>query len=242
MWCPRCQTQVAGIASPREHSVLVCAKCQTRLDSSAETSHVKRPAAASAEPLPGLRLDTHRMQTTLGRIDRLVQRFEEPAHFDDLPELRSASRPRPEPALRDELPEVKPDNGFPWLASISLAGGVMLLVCGCFLIVWSVVTRRPELFNIGFPIAVVSLGCMALAACLFFQEASGRQAETQKWLADVQNQLGGIREIANNSRHSLGSIPELPSSPAPATNERLVQSEERLNQLRRRLNETRRLS
>lgn len=186
-----------------------------------------------------MRLDTHRMQVTLSRVDQLVQRFGESADFKEVAPRISAKRAAQPQALADQemLPEA--DDRFPLLASLSLAGGVMLLVCGCFLIVWSVVAKRPELFNIGFPIAVISLGCMALAACLFFQDASGKQAETQKWLADVQNQLGGIRDIANHSRHSLGSIPDLPEPSSSPTNDRLAESEERLNALRRRLNETR---
>ncbi|MFN3153582.1 hypothetical protein [Bremerella sp.] len=238
MWCPQCQTQVAGIASPREQSALVCAKCQTRLSADAKSTTASPQAMEASVPLPGMRLDTHRMQTTLSRVDQLVQRFGETADFQEvaqrIPAKRSQSQASPDPIGTPET-----DEGFPLLASLSLAGGVMLLVCGCFLVVWSVLAKRPELFNIGFPIAVISLACMALAACLFFQDASGKQAETQKWLADVQNQLGGIRDIANHSRHSLGSIPDLPEGATSSTNERLAESEERLSALRRRLNESR---
>lgn len=190
-------------------------------------------------PLPGLRLDTHRMQSTLSRVDQLVQRFGESADFKEVAQRIPAKRTSQTQPLPDPTVSPEAEDNFPLLASLSLAGGVMLLVCGCFLVVWSVVAKRPELFNIGFPIAVISLACMALAACLFFQDASGKQAETQKWLADVQNQLGGIRDIASHSRHSLGSIPDLPESTSSLTNDRLAESEERLNDLRRRLNETR---
>lgn len=190
-------------------------------------------------PLPGMRLDTHRMQATLSRVDQLVQRFGESADFKEIAQRIPAKRTSPAQTAADQPVAPDADESFPLLASLSLAGGVMLLVCGCFLVVWSVLAKRPELFNIGFPIAVISLACMALAACLFFQDASGKQAETQKWLADVQNQLGGIRDIANNSRHSLGSIPDLPDGATSSTNDRLAESEERLSALRRRLNETR---
>ncbi|MEW4562502.1 hypothetical protein AB1K70_08250 [Bremerella sp. JC770] len=239
MWCPQCQIQVAGIASSREQSVLVCAKCQTQLSTdSAATSQSPRKVEA-AVPLPGMRLDTHRMQTTLNRVDQLVQRFGETADFQEVSQRIPAKRSSAPQAPAEQPASPESEDSFPLLASLSLAGGVMLLVCGCFLVVWSVVAKRPELFNIGFPIAVISLACMALAACLFFQDASGKQAETQKWLADVQNQLGGIRDIAHNSRHTLGSIPELPDASTSSTNDRLAESEERLNALRRRLNESR---
>lgn len=179
------------------------------------------------------------MQATLSRIDRLVQRFGEPMEFEDKAPPTASRRHASQPA-EDNTPEpIQADNHFPWLATFSLAAGVMLLVCGCFLIVWSVVARRPDLFSVGFPISVISLACMALAACLYFQDASGKQAETQKWLADVQNQLGGIRQIAADSRHSLGSIPELPTHISSPANNSLAQSEERLKEIRRRLNETR---
>ncbi|PQO42852.1 hypothetical protein [Blastopirellula marina] len=239
MWCPNCQTQVAGIASAKEHATLVCAKCQTRLAADAEKSPRKTATTSASQPLPGLQLDSHRMQATLSRIDRLVQRFGEPAAFEETGHPTASRRPASQPA-EDRAPEpIQADNSFPWLATFSLAAGVMLLVCGCFLIVWSVVAQRPDLFSIGFPISVISLACMALAACLYFQDASGKQAETQKWLADVQNQLGGIRQIAADSRHSLGSIPELPTHIASPANNSLAQSEERLKEIRRRLNETR---
>ncbi|WDI42812.1 hypothetical protein [Bremerella sp. P1] len=239
MWCPQCQTQVAGIASPREQSALVCAKCQTRLSTDSKSTSDTRPSSEASVPLPGMRLDTHRMQATLSRVDQLVQRFGETADFQEVAQRIPAKRASQPQALPDPADSPDSDDSFPLLASLSLAGGVMLLVCGCFLVVWSVVAKRPELFNIGFPIAVISLACMALAACLFFQDASGKQAETQKWLADVQNQLGGIRDIANNSRHTLGSIPDLPESTSSPTNDRLAEAEERLNALRRRLNQSR---
>ncbi|MBA2115917.1 hypothetical protein [Bremerella alba] len=239
MWCPQCQTQVAGIASPREQSALVCAKCQTRLTAGTKTASDSPRRSESQVPLPGLRLDAHRMQATLSRVDQLVQRFGEPAEFQEVAQPIPAKRASQPQALPDPTVLPESEDRFPLLASLCLAGGVMLLVCGCFLVVWSVMAKRPELFNIGFPIAVISLACMALAACLFFQDASGKQAETQKWIADVQNQLGGIRDIASNSRYSLGSIPELPESAASSTNDRLAESEERLKALRRRLNESR---
>lgn len=239
MWCPQCQTQVAGIASTREQSALVCAKCQTRLAAESNPSSEISRSSEPPAPLPGLRLDTHRMQATLSRVDQLVQRFGETADFKEVGQRIPAKRSSQSQAIPDQATMPESDDSFPLLASLSLAGGVMLLVCGCFLVVWSVVAKRPELFNIGFPIAVISLACMALAACLFFQDASGKQAETQKWLADMQNQLGGIRDIANQSRHSLGSIPDLPDSAVTSTNHRLAESEERLNALRRRLNESR---
>lgn len=239
MWCPQCQTQVAGIASPRERSAMVCAKCQTRLSVEARVTSEAPRRLEPVAPLPGIRLDTHRMQVTLSRVDQLVQRFGEPADFKEVAQRIPAKRPNSPQVPTDPALIPEADDRFPLLASLSLAGGVMLLVCGCFLVVWSVVAKRPELFNIGFPIAVISLACMALAACLFFYDASGKQAETQKWLADVQNQLGGIRDIANHSRHSLGSIPDLPDPATSTTNDRLAESEERLNALRRRLNESR---
>lgn len=239
MWCPNCQTQVAGIASAQEHSALVCAKCQTQLTASSEASQAKSKATSSSQPLPGIRLDSHRMQATLSRIDRLVQRLGEPTDFEEPKQPQTSRRPAPQPEYDKPAEPLRTENSFPWLATFSLAAGVMLLVCGCFLIVWSVVARRPDLFSIGFPISVISLACMALAACLFFQDASGKQAETQKWLADVQNQLGGIRQIAADSRHSLGSIPELPTTISSPANNSLAQSEERLREIRRRLNETR---
>ena len=241
MWCPQCQTQVAGIASSREQSGLVCAKCQTRLEAGAESKPSRKAAYGTSQSvvLPGLRFDSSRMQATLSRVDNLVQRLGEPANFEEVGSKSSGNRTSAKPVSLEMLSDAKAENRFPWLAAISLAGGVTLLVCGCLLIVWSVVAKRPELFNLGFPISVISLACMALAACLFFQDASGKQAETQKWIADVQSQLGGIRDIAENSRHSLGSIPELPSSLASSSNDRLSKSEERLNALRRRLKDTR---
>lgn len=253
MWCPQCETQVAGIASAREQAALVCAKCQTRLAaaSTAKLPMSPEPVAPTA-PLPGLRLDTCRMQTTLSRIDRLVQRLGEPAEFAETlsgavlsgPSRNDAPRNRthaaPASASFDDIQQpVRPRGGFPWLATLCLSGGVMLLVCGCLLIVLSVLNHRPELFRIAFPITVIALACKALAACLYFYDASGRQAETQKWLADVQNQLGGIRQIARESRHSLGSIPELPTTPVPSASEKLAQTEQRLGSLRRRLNDAR---
>ncbi len=240
MWCPQCQTQVAGIASPSERTALVCAKCETRLSADVRPMADKPRSTEASVPLPGLRLDTHRMQATLSRVDQLVQRFGESADFKEVASRIAANRTPTATPIEDPITAAaETDDRFPLLASLSLAGGVMLLVCGCFLIVWSVIAKRPELFNIGFPIAVISLACMALAACLFFQDASGKQAETQKWLADVQNQLGGIREIANHNRHSLGSIPELPEPTSSPTSERLAEAEQRLETLRRRLNETR---
>ncbi|WP_147274409.1 hypothetical protein [Bremerella cremea] len=179
------------------------------------------------------------MQATLSRIERLVQRFGEPDLFEEEQPIGTASSSVSSSARENLAEPITPVTSFPWLATLSLAAGVMLLVCGCFLIVWSVIARRPDLFSIGFPISVISLACMALAACLFFQDASGKQAETQKWLADVQNQLGGIRQIAADSRHPLGSIPELPTSASSPANNSLAQSEERLKEIRRRLNESR---
>ena len=238
MWCHNCQTQAANIVSDKEQAGAVCAKCQTRLKPDSAKSPRKTATTSTLPPLPGLQLDTHRMQTTLTRIDRLVQRFGESDPYEETAPA-ATSRVPVSSRTENQAEPISTDTSFPWLATLSLAAGVMLLVCGCFLIAWSVIARRPDLFSIGFPISVISLACMALAACLFFQDASGKQAETQKWLADVQNQLGGIRQIAADSRHSLGTIPELPSSATSSANHSLAQSEERLKEIRRRLNESR---
>jgi len=239
MWCSHCRTQVAGIAGNGGAADWVCAKCQHELASADQSPLERSESAGLNDPGLGMRLDFFRMQATLDRVDRLVERlqsasmveFDPQAHFEE----ETTSHPSRSADVRQNG---KDEAGMPWLAMLSLSGGVMLLVCGGLLTAMSGLAGRPELFSIGFPLSVVALAMMALASCLYFQHHASNQARTQDHLNEVAKQLGGIQQVAQRSRHSLGSIPSLPVAPVE---DRLTEADHRLKMMRKSLQQAKNL-
>jgi len=233
MWCDQCETDVAGIASPKGDSLLVCGKCLTVIEPDQRHTQSKtfEQEPILDDPDLGMRLDLFRMQSTLDRVDRLVERLQNASEIENDATVYLAEQEK------RRLSEVEvPKAGFPFLATGLFAGGTTLLVCGSLLIGWGAYAMRPELVNLGFLIDIVAMSLMAASACFYFQHASQRQRSTQEWLGDVQAQLGELRQMSQESRRSLGSIPNAPILHA---SEQLVESERRLAQLRRRLSESR---
>jgi hypothetical protein len=74
--------------------------------------------------------------------------------------------------------------------------GVTALVCGGILLGWSAVDRRPELWSIGMPIAIVGQVALLLALILQLDRIWRNHRRTATKLDDVDRQIHDLRSAA----------------------------------------------
>lgn len=170
MWCPSCRQEVPGMASGIDGD-LVCVRCGHALTlpdtplTAAEPPEHTYPLTESDELLGDAWLarsapfDPFEFDVPLGRA-RHVLRLANPAqpidlhtaHLEPLPmALRSAGRPRePKPPVKLR----KPVTLISQIAWAAIALGVGAFVCGGILVGWSLFGSRPELWDLGLPIAL----------------------------------------------------------------------------------------
>jgi len=74
--------------------------------------------------------------------------------------------------------------------------GVMLLVCGGILLVWSMLAARPELWNIGLPVAVAGQVALVVGLVLQLDRLWHHNRHTAAKLDNVDEQLHDLRSAA----------------------------------------------
>lgn len=80
-----------------------------------------------------------------------------------------------------------------WLA---LALGITTLVCGGILLAWSALDKRPELWSIGLPIAIVGQVALLLALVLQLDRTWRNHHNTAAKLDDFEGQIDDLRSAA----------------------------------------------
>lgn len=170
MWCSSCQQDVPGIASPSD-GALCCPRCNREVEAAAlpdggarkERKHASCAASRTGAPLVDLwelEQDLGHIERTLylgGHSDRRAKRIyrREAVRYDvahaavpawHVPlkaEIQRRKRKRPEASRRGGVMAA-----VMWLA---FAAGTTALFCGGALLVWSVVSNRLDLWNMGLP-------------------------------------------------------------------------------------------
>lgn len=185
MWCSRCQQDVPAVATIGDSSVVCCARCGDALTDKRSPPYQEEAKAGSPgdDISPGIAEegDADTRTTTIGSSSTLPVDLDDWKLEDDLREAQRLVRLiqlqssddldwcdsvfGDDEDRDDDLPRRRGRRGRSpqkSRASGSLAGwalvglGLSGLVCGCALLVWSYVTGRGDLWNIGLPVALVS--------------------------------------------------------------------------------------
>ncbi len=166
MWCRNCQQDVPAVAAAGNSALICCARCGVDLhgrdDNSAEAAPpypVESPAplrladSGGASALDGF--DDWKLDDELREAQRLVNKIkaqsEPPENLASDEPSDASTGPRRAVAPRDTA-----GRGARLLAWARAGRGLAGLGGGCALLFWSIVSRRPELWTVGLPVALVS--------------------------------------------------------------------------------------
>ena len=175
MWCGNCQQDVPAVASGAEAASICCARCGDPFprpparDTASEAGPLSMVDFPQLEPPPATRsLLDWKLEDELREAERLVQLVR--SQSGETAKTCEASAP---PASSAAQPSRNTRAGLlTWLLSgLGLAG----LVCGCSLLIWSLISGREELWAWGLPTALVS---QVVLFCATLLRRDGKPAET----------------------------------------------------------------
>ncbi len=166
MWCAACQQDVPGVAVAANETTVCCAHCGRSLGRAAARSPRRSTADVPFEDLPDfVELADWELAETIEQAERLVHTI-----AADLGESKDRTRqPRARRDRADGVPrpnspvtsaavarseqELKRSTGqsAPWLV---LAMGLGVFVCGAALVAMSLVSNRPQLWQLGLPMVL----------------------------------------------------------------------------------------
>lgn len=195
MWCRTCQQDVPAVAASGDASQVCCARCGIVHQPRDAESKTSAPGdEVSAHLPPGGKLNHWQLDHELAEAQRLVQQIKNRAENNgsntDGQSVRG-SRIGSHQKINSETPTPSRSTGsaFSWLVTgVGLAG----LVCGCTLLVWSMVGDRAELWTVGLAIALVSQVVLLCGVLLRRDDAppAERQGESPAATTFVQVQSG----------------------------------------------------
>ncbi len=191
MWCGNCQLDVPAIASAGNSNQICCARCRQELGRDAQP-------AASATPDA---LEDWDLTEELHEIERLVGPFAElPEEMRTAPtqEPRSAQAVRSLPdaagITTDRLKTPRKSGLFSW---VLIGLGVMACAFGGGLIVWSLIADRPELWQLGLPVALLGQGGLLAGLVLQLDGLWQNSRQTATTLCELDAQLQELRQATN---------------------------------------------
>ena len=224
MWCKVCQQDAPGIRS-RDRGQLCCARCGTELPGSGQPA-AGAPSGVGADESPAERprYDSWETNERLRHIDRVLHcETTRPApphlaspqgsarridaaeesprgwHAGESLADRSANRV----GMSDRAGSVARRRASDWgdraLAMgvwLALSLGIMALVCGGILLAWSAIAKRPELWSIGLPIAIVGQVALLLSLILQLDRIWHNHRSTAAQLDDFDGQIHDLRSAA----------------------------------------------
>ena len=198
MWCPTCQQDVPAVAAGPHSARVCCARCGEAVrtfasDSSEDDAPAQGfdfPRSASVPPASSL-LDW-KLDDELREAQRLVRLVKSQSDGGN----RTAEQTDSDPSPKHSPAGARRSSGsglFGWtLSGLGLSG----LVCGCALLIWSLVTGRNELWTIGLPTALVSQVVLVCGVLLKRDdsEVADEQGRSQASTAVIQMQssMGGM--------------------------------------------------
>jgi hypothetical protein len=212
MWCKHCGQDVPGLLSTIDKQ-LTCARCGKKLDGATASSVTASASKAGEQSIggdtpsvpPRAAHDFWFSQEKLRHTGRIlkgtrptVERLDETLRFDP-----GAPMLPPAPVVN------RPNRGLVLLSAVLawslLAVGISASCCGGLLTVWSLLSGRPHLWNLGLPIVVLgqlALVCGLLVLAAVRSPASEPPAPPQpRWLPSGKARQFRFDAPEPNSRH-----------------------------------------
>ncbi len=235
MWCSTCQQDVPGLGSTSEGNLLRCGKCGEVLATAAQHSPAGNPPAISAAADENVTLEKLLRLGPLSNEDwaieaelRGVQRL--------LCSLKSRSTDVAE-ALKLPTPHIAPkqwkksgsyaasnnDNQSdsdgssrqaveaPSRTQVAawaiLSIGLAVFACGAVLLGWSLVAKRPDLWPIGMPLALIGQAGLILGLILQLDGLWSSNRQTAAVLNELDGELKNVRQATTllSTSHSGGA-------------------------------------
>jgi hypothetical protein len=219
MWCRSCKQDVPGIASA-EHGKLRCLRCQSPLaDGPAEPTASASDVGVEPMRARTLPYDAWEAEEKLRHIGRLlrsgsakpkVERHAPNRFRTDGPHGQPRAWHAPTAAKREKAQpheEIGTEAGGTFLVWTAVSLGVMALVCGGILMIWSVLGVRPELWNVGLPIAVLGQIALVLGLILQLDRLWHHHRRTAAKLDNVDGQLHRLRTRAARLQTTPAGVP-----------------------------------
>lgn len=199
MWCQRCQQDVPAVAMIGDAKVVCCARCGNPVprkgdaEKPAAVEDALRDNSPPSEPADDMqsnvieprRLDESRLDDDLWEAQRLARRAQRQCSSPAAAAMHDALDCTPLPSAKSKRRRRR--SGHRQCGSLlgwSIAGlGLSGLVCGCALAAWSLLGERPELWNIGLPVALVSQVVLAVGLMLQFdasKSSSSREDDSEE--------------------------------------------------------------
>jgi hypothetical protein len=196
MWCKQCGQDVPGISSASGE--LCCARCgavhraarQRPAVNLEQTARHGLDLAAGPAGLEDWQLEqsVRDLQARVGISGASQSPEAAPIRRIDAAH-RSLPRRKPPRRKKTSKPKSRGDVGSSLLAWSLMSVGLMLFACGGVLLGWSMVEDRPELWNIGLPIAAGGQVGLLLGLVLQLERVWQNSRYTVRKLDRVDSQL-----------------------------------------------------
>lgn len=230
MWCSTCQQDVPSLGSPQNEGNLRCGKCGQILAAGLqpESSIARAAGRMAADPdasLEGflraapLADDDWALEAELRGVERLVRALQpggsttlQPTAIDQ-PHRQQAGwhvATSESTAAADEKRRAAqgadPSRSALQLAALSsLAVGLALFACGAVLLGWSLIGKRPDLWPVGMPLALVGQAGLILGLILQLDGLWHSNRKTAEALDELDGELMRVRQattLLSTSRSS----------------------------------------
>lgn len=215
MWCHECGQDVPGLGRSPDGSP-TCARCGTALAESLGGESLAGAAQHGLDlataPRAGydawqLDEDVRRLQARLGtwrRLDAAHPR-NKIASADATKSTWRIDAAHPRTPKRHRPPKKAPVRRASRAARAILSLGTITFGFGAGLLVWSLVETRPELWNIGLPIAAVGQVTLLLALAVQLERIWRQNRDNAEQLARVERRLVELRRTAAQANVTHGT-------------------------------------
>lgn len=256
MWCPRCRQDVPAIAAPFEQT-LCCARCRQSLSAMPEASDPPSPGPASLSgvdrpanrpnPANDLELLSAEQQAEL---DSILTRAEwllgipsgSGGEFKPAQGRSGFHPPHKTPSghhsgrQRESSRQARPSRIM--MASWSaLAVALTGFVCGGILLAWSLISNRPELWNVGETVTLASQVGLLIGLILQLERLGHDRHQTVNRLTLLDERVESLRNSGVFWSQSATPSGERPAGRGPES--LLADLKSQLDHLANRLGEKR---
>jgi hypothetical protein len=211
MWCKHCGQDVPAISSSTTSAVR-CTRCGSTADDARPTGVVAEPASGIAAPGLDASGDPPGVETLPNfddwDIDQSFRRLQARLGLEKRPVPPTMDQRRRGSAMRRldgahrslggrHRPPTRRESNSSVLAWSMLTVGVMTFTCGVALMGWSIVEGRPELWNVGMPLAAGGQMGLVLGLVLQLERVWRNSRHTLEKLAGVDEQLDSLERTTN---------------------------------------------
>jgi hypothetical protein len=206
--CPRCECQLATFSiQPNNMSAGASSSTAQTTDEDLTVSDLPNT--------PPMHWDDWQLDADADELQRLLEQFDAMADVESPDTKPGDEGPSaalthaaisPVPAELRRKRRVKSAR-TPWFAWLVFSVGLMLLVCGSVLTVWSLLTARSELWVIGVPIALAGGASLLISFVLQLESLWSGHRETLHMLSEIEERMAELRHTTAmlNTSHSGAS-------------------------------------